>query len=456
MATRTKNKPVPILHSQDYDDIFSMSGNQEKPKQPAGDGGQPTGSLQHDSPNTVATGKTDAPKRGRRPVPRRKKILFTFVTLILFLFTVELTARIGGFVIYDFNPYYLLYGFKAWQTEEGHSVKLDGYFKFPANKVFVFGTPEPCRINNHGFRGPDFWAEKPAGTFRVICLGGSSTFGYTNRDVGTYPHMLQQQFEQRLGSQRVEVINCGIPHMNTGHIVAMLKEELLGYEPDLVTIYSAYNDAGLPIDESTMQRAQRWFDEYSAAYAALRNISEKVGLSMHGRWTGYLSRVEREQIDRQRSLHLERTLSNYRSIIDLAKSRGIEVIVIKQPITTPTGIATRSTTKGYDWEFKAIAAKLEELGYAPGTDVPLYIHHELMARIEELARRENLKIIDNIALIDAHPEGLLTQVHLSEDANRRLAEVLHQAISPIVESVIGVGTSSPRTPDQATDGNGAK
>ncbi len=52
--------------------------------------------------------------------------------------------------------------------------------------------------------------------------------------------------------------------------------------------------------------------------------------------------------------------------------------------------------------------------------------------MEGLASRFGLPLVDNIALVDAFPKGLLTQVHLSEQANQRLAEALYQAIHPFV------------------------
>ncbi|MBM4266394.1 MAG: hypothetical protein FJ144_07275 [Deltaproteobacteria bacterium] len=63
------------------------------------------------------------------------------------------------------------------------------------------------RINNHGFRGGDFAVAKPPGVIRVVTLGASSTFGYSNRDDETYPHRLEQILNERGGGRRFEVIN---------------------------------------------------------------------------------------------------------------------------------------------------------------------------------------------------------------------------------------------------------
>src|SRR5688572_1482967 len=43
-----------------------------------------------------------------------------------------------------------------------------------------------------GFRGPTPGVPKPAGTLRVLCLGGSTTYGDGLEDGDTYPVRLQE------------------------------------------------------------------------------------------------------------------------------------------------------------------------------------------------------------------------------------------------------------------------
>ncbi len=55
-----------------------------------------------------------------------------------------------------------------------------------------------------------------------------------------------------------------------------------------------------------------------------------------------------------------------------------------------------------------------------------------MDMVEELSREYQLTLVDNVALIDAHPEGLLTRVHLSEEANGRLARAILEASRSLI------------------------
>jgi len=370
----------------------------------------------------------------RRPMPFRRKFAFT---LLLFMFVslgLEVAARVGSFVYYGFNPYYLVYGFKAWKTDDGHSVKYRGYFKFPADSVIKFGTPEPARINNHGFRGEDFDAAKPPGTFRIVCLGASSTFGYRNVDAGTYPAILQRIIRAKRPDLKVEVLNCGIPHMNTDHIVAMFRHEVLDYQPDVVTFYEGYNDATWPLDATQLERFQSWMDEYSAAYAAVRKGISALGGRLHGRWSKYLPKIDASTVKKQLELHRGMTDANLSSLLQLASEKGIHPVLIKQALRRPEDL-DKSPPPTYQAAYDSIRRELEENGAISGSDMAMYIHFDLMRLVEELASRFQAALVDNIAMVDDHPEGLLTQVHLSQEANARLAEAIYAAVEPLLPPV---------------------
>jgi len=130
---------------------------------------------------------------------------------------------------------------------------------------------ETASTNSLGFRGPDFSPSKPPDTFRIICLGGSSTFGFHNRDDETYPYSLQSLFNGDTRETRVEVINAGFPCYNTGSIVSLLENELMNYSPDLMTLYTGYNDTEWPLEITLVCWTVSWIEQHSIAYALLKD-----------------------------------------------------------------------------------------------------------------------------------------------------------------------------------------
>ncbi len=99
------------------------------------------------------------------------------------------------------------------------------------------------RHNALGFRGPEITAEKPAGTLRVLCLGGSSTYGFSvSSDAATWPARLQARLQDSHPYRRIEVINAGVPGYTSFENLASFEFRGLDLRPDIVVSYAGYND----------------------------------------------------------------------------------------------------------------------------------------------------------------------------------------------------------------------
>ena len=99
-------------------------------------------------------------------------------------------------------------------------------------------------INSLGLRGPEIAADKPAGTFRILGVGDSITFGIGVRDNETY----LRKIESALNAQYrlhppFEVLNSGVQGYNTYDEVVALEHRWLALSPDLVVIFFYLNDA---------------------------------------------------------------------------------------------------------------------------------------------------------------------------------------------------------------------
>ncbi|MCP4372562.1 MAG: SGNH/GDSL hydrolase family protein, partial [Deltaproteobacteria bacterium] len=96
------------------------------------------------------------------------------------------------------------------------------------------------KINSQGFRTREFEKEKPAGVYRVICIGGSTTVqGKTNQD--TYPALLEKTLQKRYPEFVIEVLNFGISKTGSDYWLRRL-DRLFGFQPDLIIQYNAIND----------------------------------------------------------------------------------------------------------------------------------------------------------------------------------------------------------------------
>ena len=79
---------------------------------------------------------------------------------------------------------------------------------------------------------------KPAGIYRVFAVGDSCTFA-GDWDV-SYSAFLERMLN--VGGRRFEVINAGIEGYNSEYALGRIRDDILKYGPDLVTIYIGWND----------------------------------------------------------------------------------------------------------------------------------------------------------------------------------------------------------------------
>jgi hypothetical protein len=134
-----------------------------------------------------------------------------------------------------------------WRTPQvKHEVTRYGYKPVPSQAAWSGGAP--VHTNSHGFRGPEWAVPKPPGTFRVMVLGDSLSFGNLVAYEDTYAARLRQALQQR--GPRAEVVLAAVGGWDTAQELAFLEQEGLGYQPDVVVLGFFYNDYRLPADSA--------------------------------------------------------------------------------------------------------------------------------------------------------------------------------------------------------------
>lgn len=104
------------------------------------------------------------------------------------------------------------------------------------------------QTNRTGHRAPREYARpKPEGTYRVLLLGDSQTFGHGVEYEATFGQRIELALQEQFPSVRVEVINSGVGGYNLYQEAAYLEHEGLSFEPDAILILFIGNDLELPI-----------------------------------------------------------------------------------------------------------------------------------------------------------------------------------------------------------------
>ncbi|MFA6028560.1 MAG: GDSL-type esterase/lipase family protein [Elusimicrobiota bacterium] len=98
--------------------------------------------------------------------------------------------------------------------------------------------PELSAIDNAPV---SFAAARPAGTRRVVCLGGSTTAGWPFHPRGSYPARLGAYLRDLRPDARVEVVNAGFHNFDSRREVSVARE-LARLRPTAALVYSGFND----------------------------------------------------------------------------------------------------------------------------------------------------------------------------------------------------------------------
>ena len=106
-----------------------------------------------------------------------------------------------------------------------------------------------------GYRNDEFPLEKPDGVYRIVALGGSSTYDVAIEDnAATFTAQLEKLLKEDYGYQNVQVINAGVPGYNSWEMLVNLEFRVLDLNPDLVIIYEGVNDVHARLVEPSAYR----------------------------------------------------------------------------------------------------------------------------------------------------------------------------------------------------------
>ena len=91
------------------------------------------------------------------------------------------------------------------------------------------------------FNDQSFSATKSRGTFRIFCMGGSTTFGHPYDDGTSFVGWLRARLQDAEPDRNWEVINCGgISYAS--YRISRLMQELNQFQPDMYIFYEGHNE----------------------------------------------------------------------------------------------------------------------------------------------------------------------------------------------------------------------
>jgi hypothetical protein len=166
----------------------------------------------------------------------RTGLEISFVSLVVLVVGFEIVARTGWIHALQrdvLDPMPKILG-------EESNVEAHPYLGYALKKDYHHNAPTPHYTNivNHnslGFRGRETTWAKPPGTYRIVCIGGSSCYGQSeSSDEKVWTVRMEEYLNQAGLAPKVEVINGGCRGYSTFEMLINLSIRLVDFHPDLV------------------------------------------------------------------------------------------------------------------------------------------------------------------------------------------------------------------------------
>ena len=261
-----------------------------------------------------------------------------------------------------------------------------GFVHAPNTSAFLMGVD--VRINSQGLRDREYSLAKPAGVYRVLMLGDSTTLGWGVKEEETAAKVL----ESDLGP-RFEVINAGTGNYGTVQELTYYETRGRLFHPDLVILQYFIND---PEPVPRLKGGYLLDHSYLLAFAA-------------SRWDGLL-----------RMLHLRPDWREYYASLYDENSAGFQ--------------AARRALVELSENVRADGAQLlvAILPELRGLDGPYPFDRETR-KIKDVLDRQRIPVVDLIGGLRGHgPESSLWVTKLDSHPSAKAHALIAAQLLPLV------------------------
>lgn len=247
--------------------------------------------------------------------------------------------------------------------------------------------------NSLGYRNDEFPVQKPEGVYRIVAIGGSSTYTIEVGDnEKTFTAQLEKILRDKYGYKNVQVINAGAGGYNSWESLINLELRALDLDPDLVIVYHGTNDVHTRLVEPSLYRGdnsgrrEQWEEpgvnilEYSAL---LRIILRKTGITSQAGLRKFVNaesaygpfelegRDPMELLDKNPPIYFRRNLIN---MVAVSRANGADIMLTTWAYSPHFG--GYESTPYYRRGFSENNQAVREVAYEH--DVPLFEFADVM------------------------------------------------------------------------------
>ncbi len=274
-------------------------------------------------------------------------------------------------------------------------------------------------INSKGFRGREI-RESHEGTYRIVALGESTTFGFTlTREGQPWPELLEKLIHDRLHPARpVEVINAGVPSLNLKDNCARLETEILPLKPDMIISYHGANGFSL------LDAGDQPPPEIPPPIYQRRPLTVLAGCEYHfktmvyrRRKAGEGSRLAQQILQPMKSEYA----SCYRRVISVAATNHVRLVLATYSMAA-NARSEPCVISFYEERFPDIAWQIKANG----------IHSDIVRTLAGM--NPSVTLVDTRSALDGKFDDFIDLMHFSPEGERVMADAMFAGIRSVLEA----------------------
>ncbi len=346
-------------------------------------------------------------KKKQKNLSLTKQIVFSLIIVSCLIGLAEVSIRIWA--------YYFRTSYERYNPDTGR-LELIPNIRYTENGNEFW-------INSKGFVGPEFDEQPAEGVYRIISVGDSCTFGAGFWKL-TYPAIVESLLnEQNRENRKFEVLNAGIEGYNSTFALERIKQEIIPYHPNLVTIYIGWNDL-MKVDPENLSATGKYtflaeWLEKSYLVKAYKKL-----LFIYLRPLLFKPKLIADEAEAHAYDDFVPTMyqENLEAMIQELRKHGIQVMLFTLP-TVVRPLMTQAELKRQNVFFPYFAGTYS-------VDKFLSLHRAYNNVIREVGVKYNVPVVDLDRIFNQHDKDKLfwDTMHPSRKGHQLIAEAVSKAI----------------------------
>ena len=269
-------------------------------------------------------------------------------------------------------------------------------------------------------------AQKDTNTFRILCIGGSTTRNVRLDSMEQYPTVLQQILKNKIPNKKVEILNAGMDWYTSKHSSINYALYCRDFQPDVVVIMHGINDLYRSFSPPSLAVGEYKHDYshfYGPSIAGAKPPTFESMINTFIRKFWFPPTYEARSFDISRFKSLDDFSKYMGTLIELVQNDGAKVVLVSQPYLYKSEMSDEE--KNLLWMNSGMCL---ENGKYPNSETMALAMDAYNAKTAKLADTYHVAFVHGEPALPKDLTCFVDDVHYTPLGAKKLAETIAKGI----------------------------